>query len=75
LLAVALLVLRRRGLARQYSLPAAAILAPLFALSSFAIVIATLIAEPRDAMIGLSLVLLGIPFYYLRRRQPLTSDL
>ena len=41
----------------------------LFILSSLAIVANTLISNPRDASIGLGLVLIGLPLYYLWLRR------
>ena len=40
-------------------------IAGLFALSSAVIVIQRFIAEPFEAIIGLGIVLLGVPVYYL----------
>jgi len=82
LLAIGLILLRRRAdLTRQYTIWGYPVLPLVFAFASFAIVINTLIAEPKDAAIGLSLVLLGWPIYMLwvrrspRDLRPLTSDL
>ncbi len=69
LLAIGLMLLRRRAdLTRRYSIWAYPVLPLLFAVSSFAIVINTLRSEPRDAAIGLSLVLIGLPIYFLWAR-------
>lgn len=68
LLAIGLMLVRRRSdLTRQYSIRGYPVLPLLFAASSFAIVINTLIAEPKDAAIGLGLVVLGLPIYSLWR--------
>ncbi|MEW5916537.1 MAG: amino acid permease, partial [Gemmatimonadota bacterium] len=68
LLALGLMIVRRRkDLTRQYSIRGYPVLPLLFAASSFAIVINTLIAEPKDAAIGLGLVVLGLPIYSLWR--------
>lgn len=82
LLAVALILIRHRSdLTRQYSIWGYPALPLLFAFASFAIVINTLISEPKDAAIGLSLVLIGLPIYFLwarrhaQRLRPQTSDL
>jgi APA family basic amino acid/polyamine antiporter len=65
LLAVGLILVRRRkDLTRQYSIWGYPVLPVLFAVSSFAIVINTLIAQPKDAAIGLGLVLVGLPIYF-----------
>jgi APA family basic amino acid/polyamine antiporter len=66
LLAIGLILVRRRAdLTRQYSIWGYPVLPVLFALSSFAIVINTLLAQPKDAAIGLGLVLVGLPIYFL----------
>ena len=66
LMAVGLMLLRnRRDVQRQYSIPFYPIAPLLFIVSSFAIVVNTLISNPRDASIGLGLVLLGLPVYFL----------
>lgn len=69
LLAIGMILLRRRAdLTRRYSMRGVPFLPIIFVVSSFAIVINTLRAEPRDASIGLSLVLLGLPIYFLWTR-------
>ena len=78
LLAIGLILLRRRrDLTRQYSIWGYPVLPIVFAISSFAIVINTLRSQPRDAAIGLSLVLLGWPIYLMwgRKLRSQTSDL
>lgn len=82
LLAIGMILLRRRtGLTRQYSMPGSPLLPVIFAVSSFAIVINTMRSQPRDAFFGLALVLVGWPIYVLwargGRRSPAlhTSDL
>jgi APA family basic amino acid/polyamine antiporter len=63
LMAVGLMLLRRRGVARQYSIWGYPVLPLVFVVSSFAVVINTMLSEPRDAVIGLGLVLVGLPVY------------
>jgi len=51
----------------------------LFIISSFAIVINQILAGPLESLFGLSLVLLGLPAYYLqarnnRERSQLSAD-
>ena len=41
----------------------------LFIVSSLAIVANTLISNPRDSVIGLGLVLIGLPVYYFGLRR------
>jgi APA family basic amino acid/polyamine antiporter len=63
-MAIGMMLLRRRaGLHRQYSIPLYPIAPLLFIVSSFAIVAWTIAANPRDSAIGLGLVLLGLPVY------------
>jgi APA family basic amino acid/polyamine antiporter len=72
LMAIGLMLLRkRRDVSRQYSIPLYPIAPLLFIVSSLAIVVNTLISNPKDASIGLGLVLLGLPVYFLwLRRRP-----
>jgi APA family basic amino acid/polyamine antiporter len=63
LMAIGLLLLRRRGVPRQYSLWGYPVLPLLFVVASFAVVINTMVSNPRDSAIGLGLVLAGIPIY------------
>ena len=61
---IGLMVLRRRGtVQRQYSIPGYPVTPLLFIVASFAIVLATIAANPRDSAIGLGLVLVGLPVY------------
>jgi APA family basic amino acid/polyamine antiporter len=66
LMAVGLMLLRKRtDVSRQYSIPLYPLAPLLFIVSSLAIVANTLVSNPRDAIIGLGLVLLGLPVYFL----------
>jgi len=62
-----LIVLRRRepGLARPYRVWGYPVLPGAFAVAAFAIVVNTLVTTPREAGIGLGLVLVGVPIYFI----------
>lgn len=69
LLAVGLFVLRRRaGYAPPYRVWGFPVIPSLFALSCLAIVLNQIVKDPKESAFGLGLVLIGVPFYYLRRR-------
>jgi len=69
LLAVGLVILRGRpGIERQYSIWGYPYVPVIFALASFAIVANQLVADPVESLIGLSMVLSGLPVYWLWRR-------
>ncbi|MGQ0764824.1 MAG: amino acid permease [Gemmatimonadota bacterium] len=68
LLAIGLLILRRKpGITRIYTMPLSPLLPVLFALTSFAVVINTVINDPREAAFGLGIILIGVPFFLFRR--------
>lgn len=70
LMAVGLMILRRRGdIHRQYSIPLYPVAPLLFIAASMYIVVRTMAANPGDSAIGLGLVLIGLPVYaiWLRR--------
>jgi APA family basic amino acid/polyamine antiporter len=71
LLAIGLIVLRRRpGVTRGYSIWGYPLVPILFIVSSFAIVLNQVISSPSESIFGLSLVLLGLPVYYLWANKP-----
>jgi APA family basic amino acid/polyamine antiporter len=72
-----ILLRRRSGITRQYSMRGAPLLPIIFALSSFAIVVNTVRSQPKDALIGLALVVAGWPIYvfWARRNAGSSSDL
>lgn len=69
LMAIGLFLLRRRpGLKRGYRIWGYPVTPLLFILSSFAIVLNQFLSSPLESLFGLSLVLLGLPAYYLQTR-------
>ncbi len=69
LMAIGLFLLRRRGdLTRGYSAWGYPILPIVFAVSSFAIVLNQIVTNTVESVGGLSLVLIGLPVYYLWAR-------
>ena len=66
LTAAGLLLLRRKpGVVPRYRVWGGPVIPALFILSSLAIVINQVISDPRESLFGLSLVLSGLPVYYL----------
>jgi basic amino acid/polyamine antiporter, APA family len=69
LMALGLIVIRRRGTPRRtYSAWGYPWLPLLFAFASFAIVLNQVITDPRESAFGLALVLAGLPVYYFWTR-------
>jgi APA family basic amino acid/polyamine antiporter len=65
LLALGLVILRRRpGFAGSYKIWGYPIVPVLFAAASFAIVINQIVSDPKESLIGLSMVAAGLPVYY-----------
>jgi APA family basic amino acid/polyamine antiporter len=64
---VAVVVLRRRQpkLARPYRVWGYPVVPIAFALAAFAIVVNMLVTRPRESLIGLAVVLTGLPIYFL----------
>ena len=70
LMAIGLMKLRKRNTPiRRYAITGCFWVPVLFSLSSFAIVIHQLVSNPGESLIGLSLVLTGIPVYYFWRKK------
>ena len=69
LMALGLIVLRRRGTAAHYRVWGGVTVPLVFAISAFAIVINQIISNPVESLTGLSLVLIGLPVYYLWARK------
>ena len=65
LMAVGLLLLRRRGTRRAYVLPLGHWIPIVFAISAFAIVLNQIVRAPAESLLGLSLVLIGLPVYLI----------
>ena len=73
LMAASLYLLRQRGDYRPaFRLKSYAVLCGVFVVSSAAIVIHHLVSQPRRGLIGLAIVLAGLPVYWIwtRRRVP-----
>jgi APA family basic amino acid/polyamine antiporter len=70
LMAVGLILLRRRGVSPAYRAPGYPVVPALFALASFAIVINQIVSDPGESLIGLSLVAAGLPVYAWWTRAP-----
>ncbi len=70
LMAIGLFLLRRRpGVRRGYKIWGYPFTPAVFVISSFAIVINQIVSSPRESMFGLSLVLAGLPVYFILRKQ------
>jgi APA family basic amino acid/polyamine antiporter len=66
LMAIGLMLLRRRkNIQRGYRIWGYPVIPIIFTLSSFFIVINQIISSPKESLFGLSLVLIGVPVYYL----------
>ncbi|HET7039394.1 MAG TPA: amino acid permease, partial [Gemmatimonadales bacterium] len=62
-MALGLILLRRRGLTPPYRAPGFPAVPALFALASFAIVVNQIVSDPGESLVGLSLVVAGLPVY------------
>ena len=72
-MALGLMLLRRRpGIERKYSVWGYPVIPIIFAVSSFLIVANQVVSEPRDSLLGLSFVLIGLPVYYWWSRNNLS---
>jgi len=70
LMAMSLLWIRRRSdLTRDYSTPGYPVLPLFFVIASFGIVLNQLVTNTRDSVVGLSLVLAGLPIYHFWARR------
>jgi APA family basic amino acid/polyamine antiporter len=71
LLAVGVILLRRRpGYAPKWRMPWVPVIPIVFALFSFAIAVNEIRTNPVNAMIGLLMVLIGLPIYWIWLRVP-----
>jgi basic amino acid/polyamine antiporter, APA family len=74
LMAIGLLLLRRRpGLVRDYSIWGYPVLPLGFALAAFVVVVNQIVADPVSTLSGLALVLAGLPVFYLWARKGLAT--
>jgi basic amino acid/polyamine antiporter, APA family len=66
---LAVVALRRKepDLPRPFRVPGYPIVPLLFAATALAIVVNTLVATPRESLLGLAFIALGIPVYWLQR--------
>ncbi len=65
-MAIGLFLLRRRPeIERDYRIWGYPVVPALFIVSSFAIVVNQILSDPGESLFGLSLVLIGLPIYYL----------
>jgi len=70
MMTIGLVLLRRRpGLARGYSVPGYPLLPAIFALAAFAVVVNRMLANPGETLTGLALVLAGVPVYFFWGRK------
>jgi amino acid transporter len=70
LMAIGLFLLRRRpDIRRGYSIWGYPFTPAIFVISSFAIVANQIVSSPRESLFGLSLVLAGLPVYFIQSRQ------
>lgn len=69
--AAAVIVLRKKrpGLMRPYRTPGYPVVPVLFVLVAACLLISTLIQSPRESLMGLGLVLAGLPFFFYWRRK------
>jgi APA family basic amino acid/polyamine antiporter len=72
LMAIGLFILRKKsGIVRGYRVWGFPVIPALFIISSFAIVVNQILSDPKESLFGLSLVLIGLPVYYLwSKRMP-----
>ncbi|MFC1640057.1 APC family permease [Gemmatimonadota bacterium] len=69
LMAIGLLVLRRKGKSRgKGSALSSPVLPLIFVVASLAIVVNQIVSDPAESVVGLSLVLTGLPVYFLWTR-------
>jgi len=66
---VIVLRLRRPELERPYRTPGYPLVPVLFVLATVALLASTLLASPRESLLGLALIVCGLPFYYGWRKR------
>jgi len=69
------IVLRRKrpDLARPYRTPAYPVLPVLFVAGAMALVLSTLVKSPRESLLGLAVIVAGIPFYLRWKRRKIEA--
>ena len=60
---------KKPEMARPYKTLAYPVLPVLFVIAAITLVLSTLIDSPRESILGLSLIFLGLPFYFYWKRQ------
>jgi APA family basic amino acid/polyamine antiporter len=69
---VIVLRIKRPELARPYRTLGYPIVPAVFVLAIFCLVVSTLLKSPRESLMGLVIISLGLPFYfYWKRAQPI----
>ena len=73
--AMSIFVYRRRApaAARPFSVPGYPVTPILFIASALAIVVNTLIVQPKEALVGIGIILIGVPAYLFWRKDPAKS--
>jgi APA family basic amino acid/polyamine antiporter len=65
LMAIGLILLRRRGAQRSYSVPGYPAIPLVFTIAAFIIAINQIITTPKNSIVGLGMVLVGLPVYFV----------
>lgn len=65
---VVLLRIRRADVARPFHVPGYPLTPAIFALAALGLTVNTILADPGNALFGISFILAGIPLYYFFRR-------
>ena len=72
--AVIVLRIKRPDLARPYRTLGYPVVPALFVAGAFVLLLSTAIDRPRESLMGIGLILLGLPFYFYWRRKRERSD-
>ena len=67
--AVIVLRIRRPGLARPYRTLGYPIVPGMFVAGAFVLLVSTAIERPRESLMGVGLILLGLPFYFYWKKE------
>lgn len=71
---VILLRIRRPDVPRPFKVPGYPFTPALFALAALGLTVNTMVTDPRNALIGISFILAGIPLYYFFRRTKVAPE-